>query len=86
MALPTSLENLLYGVSPAALNRPCSDNHLRKLALSLTNWKEVAYFLELEETEIEEVEGWVNPDEVRAKSLKMLRKWRAKFGKQATYR
>ncbi len=81
-----SLEGLLSVVHSAALDRPCSDDHLMELALGLTNWKEMAYFLKLSETEIEEVEAGVRDELVRAKNLRMLRKWKAKYGKQATYR
>ncbi len=86
MATSVTLENLLSGVPPAALDRPCSDDHLIELALGLSNWKEVAYFLKLRETEIEEVEAGVSAELVRARGLRMLRKWRAKYGEQATYR
>ncbi len=86
MASPPSLEELLSAVPPAVLDGPCSDDHLVELALVLTNWKEVAYFLKLKEPEIEAVEAGVSPELVRAKSLRMLRTWRDKYGARATYR
>ncbi len=77
----------LTGVPPEALDRPCSDDpHLKKLALKLTRWKEVALYLNLDDGEIEAVEAAVKAEKVRARSLKMLRKWRNKFGENATYR
>ncbi len=81
-----ALADHLTGVPPEALDRPCIDDHLMKLALRLTRWKEVALFLKLDDGEIEAVEAAVKAEEVRARSLKMLRKWRNKFGEKATYR
>lgn len=86
MAAPKELDEVLSAVGPAALDRPCSDDHLVELAVKLTDWKEVAYFLRLNDAEIEEVEAGVRADLVKARSLRMLRKWRAKYGRQATYR
>lgn len=80
------MEELLSAVPPAVLDRPCLDDHLVDLALKLTNWKEVGYFLKLKETEIEEVEAGVGAELVRTKRLRMLRKWKAKYGEHATYR
>ncbi len=86
MASPPSLEELLSTVPPVVLDSPCGDDHLVELALVLTNWKEVAYFLKLKEPEIEAAEAGVGPELVRAKSLRMLRTWRDKYGARATYR
>ncbi len=66
MASPPSLEELLSAVAPAVLDGLCSDDHLVELALVLTNWKEVAYFLKLKEPEIEAVEAGVGPELVHA--------------------
>ena len=78
------LEDLLAGVSPAALDTPCSDDHLMELALGLSDWQEVALFLRLEDSEMMEVQEEAKG--VRARNLKVLRRWRQKFGEQATYR
>ncbi len=82
----SDLADHLSGVPPEALDRPVIDDHLKKLALKLTKWKEVAIFLDLDDGEIEAVEAAVKAEEVRARILKMLRKWRNKFGENATYR
>ncbi len=86
MALASELKDYLAGVPSAALDRPCIDDHLMEVALTLTRWKEVALFLKLDDGEIEAVEEAVKAGEVRARSLKMLRKWKNKFGEKATYR
>ncbi len=78
------LEDHLSGASPEALDLPCIDKHLKELALTLTDWQEIGLFLDLDEGEIEDVESSVK--KVRARSLKMLRKWRNKCGENATYR
>ncbi len=82
--LPAKLEDHLAGVPPEALDRPCMDGHLKELALRLTDWQEIGMFLDLDEGEMEDIECSVR--QVRARSLKMLRKWRKKFGENSTYR
>ncbi len=78
------LQDHLSGVPSAALDRPCIDDHLKELALRLTDWQEIGLFLDLDEGEMEDIESSVR--KVRARSLKMLRKWRNKCGENATYR
>ncbi len=78
------LEDHLIGVPPEALDRPCSDDHLKELAVRLTDWQEIGLFLDLDEGEMEDIKN--SAKTVRARSLKMLRKWRNKSGENATYR
>ncbi len=84
MVTLSGLEYHLSGVPPEALDRPCTDGHLKELALRLTGWQEIGMFLDLDEGEMEDIECSVR--QVRARNLMMLRKWRKKFGKNATYR
>ena len=84
MAAKLTVEDLLAGVSPAALDTPCGDDHLMELALGLSDWQEVALFLRLEDSEMMEVQEEAKG--VRARNFKVLRRWRQKFGEQATYR
>ena len=78
-----SLE-VLNNVPPEKLDQPCKDEHLCELALSITNWQSIAPFLGL--TEVEESDIKKNYDDAMIQKIKMLRKWREKFGRQATYR
>ena len=78
------LEDLLAGMSPAALDTPCGDDHLMELALGLSDWRVVALYVRLEDGEIADIEE--RAKSVLEKSVMMLRRWRQKFGEQATYR
>ena len=77
-----SLE-VMKDVPPKKLEKPCKDKHLSELALSITDWKSIAPFLGLTEAEESEIEDC---KKVRTQKIKMLRKWRSKLGKKATYR
>ena len=70
-------------VSENCLSQPCSDDHLLTLSLDITKWKEVASFLRLSEVEKEEI-LCDNPT-TKTRKIAMLRKWRQKFGRNATY-
>ena len=78
-----SLE-VLKNVPPKKLDQPCSDEHISKLALYITDWQSLAPFLGL--TEAEESEIVEDGNKARMKKIKMLRKWRNKKGEKATYR
>ena len=53
-----TLEELLKEVSvhPEKLNESISDDHLREIAILLTSWRTVATYLELSESELDDVE------------------------------
>ena len=78
-----SLE-VLNNVPSEKLDQPCKDEHLCEIALSITDWQSIAPFLGL--TEVEESDIKKNYDNTMTQKIKMLRKWREKFGRQATYR
>ncbi len=84
MAACTSLDELLEGISPGKLGRPCTDIHLCEIALRVTNWKLIAPFLDLSQAEIEAIA--MNERIVETQRSAMLRKWREKSGRKATYR
>ena len=85
MATRPSLEELLQDVPPAKLNQPCRDKYLCELALSITNWQSIAPFLGLTEVEEKEI-SFMYPNELRRQTVAMLRKWKSKHGKKATYK
>ena len=82
-AAEPSLE-VLKNVPTEKLDQPCSDEHISKLALYITDWQSIAPFLGL--TEAEESEIVEDSSKARMKKIKMLRKWRNKKGEKATYR
>ena len=80
------VEKLLkeVGVQPEKLNERISDDHLREIALFLTEWKTVVPFLGLDENDVDSIEQEEKKEQVR--KLKALRKWKSKFAFEATYR
>ena len=74
------LDNLLSSVPPST----CTDDHLKKLGLKLSEWRLVAMLLGLEDDVIEDIQEKGNS--VAERSIMMLRKWRQSRGEQATYR
>ena len=85
MAAKPSLDQLLKDVNLERQNQPCTNYHLSKIALRITQWQTIAPHLRLEEADEEEIVTKC-PNNVRAQSLEMLRKWRKKNGDKATYR
>ena len=77
-----SLE-VLSNVPPEKLDEPCKDEHLCKIALSITDWQSIAPFLGL--TEADESEIIEDCKKARTQKIKMLRKWRNKLGEKGTY-
>ena len=80
-----TLEELVkeVGVPPEKLNDSISDDHLRAIAIFLTAWRKVAAYLELSETDLEDIEQEEKDEHM--KKLKALQKWKGKFGFKATY-
>lgn len=64
--------------------QPCSDEHLVDLSMHVSDWREIAPHLCLTKTEEENVIGYP-PLSLPRQRVSMLRTWRAKFGKAATY-
>ena len=84
MATRPSLEDLLKDIPCEKLDQPCRDDHLSEIALSVTKWKSIAPYLGLTEAEEENIEK--NYGENETQKIGMLRKWKKKLGKRATYR
>ena len=70
-------------VCPRKLNECASDNHIREIALLLPSWRRVAEYLELNENDLDDVEQ--DGKDEQDKRLKVLQKWKRKFGFKATY-
>ena len=77
------LKELLKDIPPEKLHLPCSDEDLRTLALSISEWKEIRPFLELEKSEEKEIEEEYKS--VKRRRVAVFRKWREKYDKRATY-
>ena len=77
-------DGLLSSVSPETLDRPCSEDHLKKLGLKLSDWRVVAMLLGLKDGEIKDIQQ--KGESTMERAIMMLRKWRQSRGEQATYR
>ena len=82
--MAAELDDLLSSVSPNAMDSPCSDDHLKKLGLELSDWRVVAMLLGLKDSEIEDIQE--KGKSTAERGIMMLRKWRQSRGAQATYR
>ena len=85
MAVKPSLEDFLEGILPEKLDQPCKDDHLSEIALSLTDWQSIAPFLGLTEAEENRI-ARRHSNNLAKQSVAMLRKWRSKFKRKATYK
>ena len=70
---------------PAGWNQPCLEEHLAEIATSITEWREISPFLGLTEAEEHEILGTIPPLSVRSQKIAMLRLWKKKKGRAATY-
>ena len=66
-------------------NRPCTDEHLRQISLSITDWLGMAPFLHLSSADQENIKAFA-PQSIQAQKVQMLERWKQKFGTAATYR
>ena len=66
-----------------ALLRKCSENHLAIIAQSITSWKQLSPFLGLTQQDEDDIQQ----DNTRnaERKMAMLRRWREKYGDEATY-
>ena len=67
-----------------AWKQPCSDDHLNRLSMLITDWKAIAPHLGLTETDEEDIETNY-PRSMQCRRLSMLRTWKLKCGEAATY-
>ena len=84
MAEP-SLHSILSSrrITSDALLRKCSENHLAIIAQSITSWKQLSPFLGLTQQDEDDIQQ----DNTRnaERKMAMLRRWREKYGDEATY-
>ena len=66
-----------------ALRRKCSENHLAIIAQSIASWKQLSPFLGLTQQDEDDIQH----DNTRnaERKMAMLRRWREKYGDEATY-
>lgn len=69
---------------PDYTDKPCHQEHLVDIAQDLTQWEVVALALGLKEAEVDDID--VECRSLPEKRIKMLLKWKSKFGIKATYR
>ena len=70
---------------PAGWNQPCLEEHLAEIATSITEWREISPFLGLTEADERQILGAIPPLTVPAQKIAMLRLWKKKKGRAATY-
>ena len=80
-----TLDELLEeeGVTPAQLDKACTSEHLKDIALFLESWRTVAPHLGLSNVDAEEVER--DGTEEKEKRQKILQVWKARLAFKATY-
>ena len=80
-----TLEEQLAKFQDDLLNHQCADIHLGKLTNTFSEWQSIGIGLELIMVEIKDIEtAW--PRDPQNQRIEMFRKWKVRFGKQATYR
>lgn len=88
MAGPTSLNDILVSrlgdASYSKLDHLVDTHHQNKIAMSITEWRSIAPFLGLEETDEEDIETKYTT--VKIRNIAMLRKWKRLHVSNATYR
>ena len=67
------------------MNEPCSEKHLAKISLSISDWRGISPFLDLTEADEQEILGAIPPLSVRSQKIAMLRLWKKRQGTNATY-
>ena len=72
-----------FNLSDEVLDTKCSDEHILAVS-SFLDWKGVARYLKLNESEVGEVES--DGRDEQDKRHKTLQKWKSKFAFKATYR
>jgi len=88
MAGPTSLNDILVNrfgdASYSKLDHLVDTHHQNKIAMSITDWRSIAPFLGLGETDEEDIETQYSTRKTR--NIAMLRKWNSVHILNATYR
>ena len=79
------LNNLLLSVDSRKLEQQCSDEDLARISDMIVRWESFSPYMSIGEVEEEEIR-FDNPMHYKQQKLVCLRKWRAKHGKNATYK
>ena len=70
---------------PAGWDQPCLEEHLAEIATGIIKWREISPFLSLSEAEEHEILGAIPTLSVLEQKIAMLRLWKKKKGRAATY-
>ena len=80
----SNLEDLFDNIDPAILDGPCQENHLNEISDSIPRWEELTPYLDLTDVEVEDIKVTNSTPKLRRRA--MLKVWKQKEGKKATYR
>ena len=81
----SNAKEICKGVPRPLLDSPVSDIHLSDIASHITNWQELASYLDLSEVEEKDiVDSYPNSPKLQRREA--LRKWKESNGSKATYR
>ena len=80
----SNFEDLFDNIDPAILDRPCQEKHLNEISDSIPRWEELTPYLDLTDVEVEDIKETNSIPKLRRRA--MLKVWKQKKGKKATYR
>ena len=72
-----------FGFQRRDLVKPCSEEHGNRIALKVSDWETLAPFIGLEHQDVEDIKDEYRKS--RSRRLALLRKWRQRYGRDATY-
>ena len=81
----STVKEICEGVSRSLLDSPLTDIHLSDIASHITEWQELAPYLDLSEVEEKDVVD-MYPNRPKLQRREALRKWKESNGNKATYR
>ena len=81
----STAKGICEGVQRSLLDSPVSDIHLSDIALKITEWRELAPYLDLSEVEEKDIVD-IYPNDPKLQRREALRKWKENNGIKATYR
>ena len=79
-----SKEGLFDNIDPERLDQPCRDKHLSEISDLIPRWEELTPYLDLTDVEVEDINK-TNSSPMLCRRA-MLKVWKQKKGKNATYR
>ena len=83
----SNAKEICEGVPRPLLDSPVSDIHLSDIASHITEWRELAPYLDLSEVEEKDIHVVdSNPNSPKLQRREALRKWKESNGSKATYR